>query len=390
MLESIALIFLVGMLSGHIFKKLHLPALMGMILAGIFLSGMLDSSVREISSDLRQIALVIILTRAGFSLNVEDLRKAGRGAVLMCFLPAAFEIAGTYLTAPYFFGISHTEALVLGSVIAAVSPAVIVPMMIKLIDEGYGKEHCVPQTILAGASADDVFVIVLFTSFTGILSGQGDISVITFAQIPVSIFLGILMGVLAGYMLNVYFRKVHIRDTAKVIVMLSICFLMIDIQDRLEDKIRISALIGIMAIGISFNKFYPQIAQRLSVKYNKLWTGAEIMLFVLVGAEVDVKSAAEYGFTAVIYIFTALIFRMAGVFVSLIKTPMTLKERLFCMIAYTPKATVQAAIGAVPLAMGLPCGQLVLTVAVLAILITAPIGATATDFAYRRLLTKQQ
>lgn len=363
---------------------------MGMILAGIFLSGILDSSVREISSDLRQIALVIILTRAGFSLNVEDLRKAGRGAVLMCFLPAAFEIAGTYLTAPYFFGISHTEALVMGSVIAAVSPAVIVPMMIKLIDEGYGKEHCVPQTILAGASADDVFVIVLFTSFTGILSGQGDISVITFAQIPVSIFLGILMGVLAGYMLNVYFRKVHIRDTAKVIVMLSICFLMIDIQDRLEDKIKISALIGIMAIGISLNKFYPQIVKRLSAKYNKLWTGAEIMLFVLVGAEVDVKSAAEYGFTAVIYIFTALIFRMAGVFVSLIKTPMTLKERLFCMIAYTPKATVQAAIGAVPLAMGLPCGQLVLTVAVLAILITAPIGATATDFAYRRLLTKQQ
>lgn len=363
---------------------------MGMILAGIFLSGFLDSSVRGISPDLRQIALVIILTRAGFSLNVEDLRKAGRGAVLMCFLPAAFEIAGTYLTAPYFFGISHAEALVLGSVIAAVSPAVIVPMMIKLIDEGYGKEHCVPQTILAGASADDVFVIVLFTSFTGILSGQGDITVFTFAQIPVSIFLGILLGILAGYLLNVYFRKVHIRDTAKVIVMLSICFLMIDIQDRLEDKVRISALIGIMAIGISFNKFYPQIAQRLSVKYNKLWTGAEIMLFVLVGAEVNVKSAAEYGFTAVIYIFTALIFRMAGVFVSLIKTPMTLKERLFCMIAYTPKATVQAAIGAVPLAMGLPCGQLVLTVAVLAILITAPIGAIATDFAYKRLLTKQQ
>lgn len=392
MTESIALIFIAGMSLGYISKKIHLPSLVGMILTGIILSpymfNLIDSSILNISSELRQIALVIILTRSGLSLNISDLKKSGKSAVLMCFVPATFEIVGTLLVAPSLFGINYKEALLLGSVISAVSPAVIVPRMINLIENGYGKKHCVPQTILAGASADDVYVIVLFTSFTALVSGNSDISPFTFIQIPVSVILGILMGITAGFLFSKYFKKVHIRDTAKVIIMLSISFLMIALQDMLENKIRISALIAIMTIGISLNKFYPDITPRLSSKYNKLWTGAEILLFVLVGAEVNLDNAMNYGFTAVIYIFTALLFRMAGVFVSLIKSPFTLKERFFCMISYTPKATVQAAIGAVPLAMGLPCGQIILTSAVLSILITAPLGAFAVDLSYKKLLSE--
>ena len=389
MLVSLALIFLVGMSLGFIFKKLKMPSLLGMIITGIVLSpyalDLLDSSILGISAELRQIALVIILTRAGLSLDINDLKKAGRPALLMCFLPATFEIIGAIILAPNFFGITILESAILGSVIAAVSPAVIVPRMIKIMESGYGKEKQIPQMILAGASADDVFVIVLFTSFTSIAMGE-NVSFLNYVQIPTSIILGIIVGIIVGVFLNFLFKKSHMRDSVKVIIMLSISFLILGLQTAIENYIQISGLIAIMAIGITLFKIYPTLSKRLSSKFNKLWVGAEIILFVLVGATVDMNNVAKYGLLALAFVLLSLVFRMLGVFISLLKTNLTFKERLFCMFAYCPKATVQAAIGAIPLSMGLPCGQLVLTIAVLSILITAPLGAFAVDKSYKKLL----
>ena len=389
MLVSLALIFLVGMSLGFIFKKLKMPSLLGMIITGIVLSpyalDLLDSSILGISAELRQIALVIILTRAGLSLDINDLKKAGRPALLMCFLPATFEIIGAIILAPKFFGITILESAILGSVIAAVSPAVIVPRMIKIMESGYGKEKQIPQMILAGASADDVFVIVLFTSFTSIAMGE-NVSFLNYVQIPTSIILGIIVGIIVGVFLNFLFKKSHMRDSVKVIIMLSISFLILGLQTAIENYIQISGLIAIMAIGITLFKIYPTLSKRLSSKFNKLWVGAEIILFVLVGATVDMNNVAKYGLLALAFVLLSLVFRMLGVFISLLKTNLTFKERLFCMFAYCPKATVQAAIGAIPLSIGLPCGQLVLTIAVLSILITAPLGAFAVDKSYKKLL----
>ena len=391
MLTSIAIIFLCGLLLGSIFNKLKLPGLLGMIITGIIVSpyalNLLDDSILNISADLRQLALVIILTRAGLALDVTDLKKVGRPAVLMCFLPACFEILGTILIAPVLLNISVIEAAIIGSVIAAVSPAVVVPRMIRLIEEGYGKKNSIPQLILAGASVDDVFVIVIFTAVTS-LASTGKLSVINFLQIPVSIILGIIIGVLIGIILITFFKKFHMRDSVKIMIILSISFLLIELQNRLENSIPICGLLAIMAMGIVIKKKYDVLAVRLSSKYNKLWVAAEVMLFVLVGATVDLKYAMAAGGAAVLVVLGALLFRMTGVFSCLIKTKLTGKERLFCMAAYTPKATVQAAIGAVPLSMGLPCGQIVLTVAVLSILITAPFGAICMDKSYKKLLSK--
>lgn len=391
MLTSIALIFIVGLLLSKVFQKLKLPGLLGMIITGIILSpyllNLIDKSILDISADLRQIALVIILTRAGLSLDINSLKRVGRPAVLMCFLPACAEIAGTVLLAPRLLGVSVLDAAVIGSVIAAVSPAVIVPRMIKLIDEGWGKAHSVPQLILAGASVDDVFVIVVFTAFTS-LAQTGTISPVSFLRIPVSIITGIAAGVAIGFLLVAFFKRFHMRDTVKVLAILSISFLMLEVQTRLENIVPLSALLSIMSMGIVIKMRYEVLAQRLSAKYNKLWVGAEIMLFVLVGATVDLKYAMALGAAAIVLVVCALAFRMAGVFCCLLKTELDKKERLFCMLAYTPKATVQAALGAVPLAMGLSCGQAVLTVAVLSILITAPFGAMCVDKSYNKLLKK--
>lgn len=390
MLTSIAIILLMGLFMGSCFKKLRLPSLLGMIVTGIIISphafNLIDESILNISADLRQIALVVILTRAGLSLNISDLKKVGRPAVLMCFLPACAEIIGTVLLAPPLLGVSVLEAAIIGSVIAAVSPAVIVPRMIKLIDEGYGKEHSIPQLILAGASVDDVFVIVVFTAFTG-LASKGDISPASFLQIPVSIILGIFAGIITGICLVIFFKKLHMRDSVKILIILSISFLLIELQNRLEGIIPVSGLLAIMSMGIVIKQKYEVLAVRLSSKYNKLWVAAEIFLFVLVGATVDLKYAFEAGIMAVLLVAGAIVFRMAGVYLCLIKTKLTMKERIFCMLAYTPKATVQAAIGAIPLTMGLACGQIVLTVAVLSILITAPFGAICVDSFYKKLLT---
>lgn len=389
MLLSIAMIMLFGMFMGWVCKKIHLPSLLGMILTGMILGphilNFIDPSLLEISAELRRIALIIILTRAGLSLDLNDLRKVGRPAILMCFLPACFEIAGMLLLAPKLLGVSLLDAAIMGAVVAAVSPAVIVPKMLKLMEEGYGVEHSIPQLILAGASVDDVFVIVLFTAFTGL--AQGDcISVRSFINIPVSVVVGIIIGMAVGIILAKYFEKIPIRDTSKVIVLMCSSFILITIEDKWGKILPFASLIAVMAIGIALQKKSMCVAKRLSVKFNKLWVGAEVMLFVLVGATVDIKYALSSGVSAVILIFGVLAFRMVGVCLCLIKTRLSRRERLFCMIAYTPKATVQAAIGGVPLAMGLACGEIVLTVAVVAILITAPLGAFFIDLTYKRLL----
>ena len=391
MLTSIAIILLFGLLVGWIFSKMKLPSLLGMIIVGIVLSphclNLVDDSILTISGDLRQIALVIILTRAGLSLNFSDLKKVGRPAILMCFVPACIEMMGTIIFAPLLLGVSILDAAIIGSVIAAVSPAVVVPRMIKLIEDGYGTDKSIPQLILAGASVDDVFVIVVFTALTT-LASTGEISAISFIQIPISILLGVLLGGVVGTILVCFFRRFHIRDSVKVLIILSVSFLLLELQNKLEGIVPVSGLLAIMSVGIIINQKYDVLAKRLSVKYNKLWLGAEIFLFVLVGIAVDLKYAIAAGVVVILLVILALVFRMMGVAISLVKTKLNKKERLFCAVAYTPKATVQAALGTVPLVMGLTCGEIVLTVAVISILITAPFGAICVDNLYKKLLSK--
>lgn len=391
MLLSIALILIVGMIMGAICKKCKLPSLIGMIFTGIVLGpyvlGWIDSSILNISAELRKIALIIILTRAGLSLDMSGLKKIGRPAVMMCFVPATFELMGMLILAPKLLGISLLEAAIMGAVLAAVSPAVVVPRMVRLMEEGYGTKEGIPQLILAGASVDDVYVIVLFSTFLGLAQGEG-ISVMSFINMPVSIALGVLIGVLVGYVLSILFQKIHLRDTVKVLIILSISFILVSIEDWLNTAITFSALIAIMFIGIAVQKYREPVAKRLSLKYNKLWVGAEVFLFVLVGASVNIDYLGHVGVGSIIAIVAALIFRMLGVFVCMLGTDFNIKERAFTMMAYTPKATVQAAIGGIPLAMGLACGDVVLSVAVLAIVITAPLGAFAIDCSYRRLLNR--
>ena len=389
MLTSIAIILLLGLLAGWCFSKVKLPSLLGMILVGILLSphclNLVDESILMISGDLRQIALVIILTRAGLSLNIADLKKVGRPAILMCFVPACIEMAGTILFAPLLLDVSVLDAAIIGSVMAAVSPAVIVPRMIRLIEEGYGKEKSIPQLILAGASVDDVFVIVVFTALTT-LASTGTASSGSFLQIPISILLGIALGCVVGMLLVWFFKKNHIRDSVKILIILSISFLLLEVQTQLENIVPISGLLAIMSMGIIINQKYSILAKRLSVKYNKLWLGAEVFLFVLVGIAVDIKYAFSAGMVVIVLVSIALVFRMTGVAISLLGTNLTKKERLFCMISYTPKATVQAGIGTIPLAMGLECGNIMLTVAVMSILLTAPFGTICVDRLYQKLL----
>ncbi len=391
MLLSIALILIAGMSMGWLCKKMKLPSLLGMLAAGILLGpyvlDLLDESILGISSELRRIALIIILTRAGFGLDMSELKKTGRQAVLMCFVPASFEVIGIVLLAPWLMGLSVIEAAVMGAVLAAVSPAVVVPRMVKLMDEGYGVKKGIPQLILAGASVDDVYVIVLFSTFVGMMQGEGA-SVMSFINIPVSIILGMAIGLVIGMMLAYYFKNVHIRDTAKVLIILSISLLLAAAEDALTTPITFSALIAVMFIGIGLQKKCRIVAERLSVKYGKMWVAAEVLLFVLVGATVDTGYLGRVGVKALIVITGALIFRMLGVLVCMAGSNLKWRERLFTMLTYTPKATVQAAIGGIPLSLGLACGETVLTVAVLAIILTAPLGAFAIDLLYKWMLDK--
>lgn len=393
MLLSIALILLVGMSMGWICRKIKLPGLLGMLITGIVLGpyvlNVLDIKLLGISADLRKIALIIILTRAGLGLDLTSLKKIGRPAVLMCFVPATFELAGMLLLAPRLMGMSLLEAAVMGAVLAAVSPAVVVPRMVKLMEEGYGVKEGIPQLILAGASVDDVYVIVLFSTFSGMMQGEGA-SVIRFVNIPVSIILGMIIGLTIGILLAFYFQKVHIRDTAKVLIILGISFLLAAAEDSLTTPVTFSALIAIMFIGVGLQRKREAVAKRLAVKYGKLWVAAEVFLFVLVGATVNIGYLGRVGMRALLMIAGALLFRMAGVWVCLLGTGLKTGEKAFTMLAYTPKATVQAAIGGIPLALGFTCGDTVLTVAVLAIVLTAPLGAFAIDLSYRKLLTKSK
>ena len=391
MLLSISLILILGMFMGWICQKIKLPSLLGMLITGIVLGpyvlNLLDDSILGISAELRKIALIIILTRAGLGLDLSGLKKIGRPAVLMCFVPASFELIGMILLAPKLMGLTVLEAAIMGAVFAAVSPAVVVPRMVKLMDEGYGVNEGIPQLILAGASVDDVYVIVLFSTFVGMMQGEGA-SILKFVNIPISIFLGIAIGLLIGVLLAYFFKKMHIRDTSKVLIILSISFLLVVMEDKLSTPITFSALIAIMFIGMGLQKKRETVAKRLSVKYGKLWVAAEVFLFVLVGATVNIGYLGKVGVKALIVIIGALVFRMFGVFVCLLGTSLKRKERLFTMLAYTPKATVQAAIGGIPLALGFTCGDLVLTVAVLAIVLTAPLGAFAIDLSYKKLLNR--
>ena len=392
MLFSFALIFLSGIILGSIFNRLKLPQLIGMLLTGIilgpYLLNLLDPKILSISADLRQIALIIILTRAGLNLDINDLKKVGRPAVLMCFLPATFEILSMIIFAPKFLDLGLLDSAILGTVIAAVSPAVIVPKMLKLMEEGYGADRSIPQLIMAGASVDDVFVIVLFTSFIG-LASNGTFSMLNLIKIPTSIFFGIFIGFLCAILLIYLFKKIHIRDSLKVIIILNISFLLVTFEHSLTGIIGFSGLLAIMSIGTGIQAKNTMLSKRMSIKYSKLWIAAEVMLFVLVGATVNIKYALGASIPAILLIITVLIFRMAGVFLCLVGTSLSYRERLFCMIAYCPKATVQAAIGSIPLSMGLPSGNIILTVAVLSILITAPLGAFAIDISYKKLLLKK-
>lgn len=391
MLLSIALILILGMILGWLCQKCKLPSLLGMMFTGVILGpyvfDCIDTSILSISSEIRKIALIIILTRAGLSLDVSGLKKIGRPAVLMCFIPASFEIMGMILFAPRLLGLSILESAIIGAVLAAVSPAVVVPRMVKLTEEGYGTKKGIPQLILAGASVDDVYVIVLFTTFISVIQGNG-VSAMQLVNIPVSIMLGVFIGLGSGWLFSKYFERVHVRDTIKILLMLSWSFILVTIEDSLNTPIKFSALIAIMFMGVGLQNYRKEASIRLSCKYNKLWVGAEVFLFVLVGAAVNINYLGNVGTKAIIVIAGVLVFRMLGVFVCLLKSNFNMRERVFSMIAYTPKATVQAAIGGIPLSLGLQCGNVVLSVAVLAIVLTSPIGAFAMDLSYKKLLER--
>ncbi|MCQ2610253.1 MAG: cation:proton antiporter [Treponema sp.] len=390
MLFTVALILLSGMAAGFLCKKIRFPALFGMILMGIVLGphvfNLLDDSILNISTQIRKIALIIILIRAGLKLNLSDLKKNGRSAVLMCFVPATLEMTGMILVAPAILGISRLDAAIMGAVVAAVSPAVVVPKMIKLIDENRGTQKGIPQMILAGASVDDVFVIVMFSTFTSLAKGDG-ISLWKIAGIPLSIITGIGIGYLTGIALNLFWKKIHIRDTSKLIVLLCSSLLMVTVEDKFSGIVPFASLIGVMISGLAVKMKNEETAKRLSSRFDKIWVVAEIFLFVLVGACVEITSAADAGIKVIAVLAAVMVFRMAGVFICVLGTNLNFRERLFCALAYMPKATVQAAIGGLPLAMGLECGNIVLTVSVLAILITAPLGAFAIDLTYKKFLS---
>ena len=398
MLTSLALIFLVGLAMAAICQRLKLPRIIGMLLTGIMLGpyalNWLDESILGISSQLRQIALIIILIKAGLSLNLADLKKVGRPAVMMACVPAIFEIMAYVLFAPAILGVSRVEAAVMGAVLGAVSPAVVVPRMVQLMETQYGTKKSIPQMILAGASCDDIFVIVLFSTFSSMAQG-GSVQVMDFVNIPISIVLGVALGAVAGYLLGGFFEtayahKHYVRNSMKVIVVLGVAFLLMAIETWAKGIVSISGLLAVVAMACVLKlRSTTFVSKRLSEKFGKLWLAAEVLLFVLVGAAVDIRYTMNAGIVAVVMIGIALLFRAVGVMLCMVGTQLNVKERLFCIIAYLPKATVQAAIGSVPMAMGLACGQIVLSVAVLAILITAPLGAIGMDASYQKLLEKE-
>lgn len=397
MLTSLAFVFLVGLFMAAVCQKIRLPRIIGMLATGILLGpyalDLLDESILSVSADLRKLALIIILLKAGLSLDLKELKKVGRPALLLSCVPASFEILGYVLFAPFLLGVTRIEAAVMGAVLAAVSPAVVVPRMVKLIETGRGTDKQIPQMLMAGASCDDIFVIVLFTTFLGMAEG-GSVEIKSFLNIPVSIVAGVLLGAVVGLFLSLIFeaaykRGQYIRNSVKVIIVLGLSFMLIAIEEWTEGIVAVSGLLAVVSMACVLRMKTPTaVSGRLSEKFGKLWLAAEVLLFVLVGAAVDIRYTAQAGLGAVALIFAALLFRAAGVCICMLRTPLTGKERLYCVMAYLPKATVQAAIGSVPLAAGLPCGKIVLSVAVLGILITAPLGAFLMDKSCKKLLSE--
>ena len=395
MLVSFGLIIIFGLIFGFFCKKLKIPALIGMLFTGIILGpnvlNLIDSKTLNISSELRQIALIVILIKAGLSLDISDLKRIGKSAILLSFLPASFEILAYFIFARIFFKIRSVDALLMGSVLAAVSPAVVVPRMVKLIEEKRGVEKSIPQMILAGASCDDIFVLVLFSSFLSMAKGE-DVSLVSLVNVPISIILGIIVGAIIGYILYIVFEFFYkkgdmIRNSTKLIIILAISFLLVAMENLLKDKIAFSSLLAVIAMSCIFKiKANYEVSSRLSEKFGKLWIFAEVLLFVLVGAEVNIFYIRKLGFISIVMIFLALIIRSLGTLLSISTSNLNKKEKLFTVFSYMPKATVQAAIGAVPLANGLSSGEIILSMAVLGILITAPIGAIFIDNFNQKLL----
>lgn len=399
MLTSLSFVFLLGLAMAALCQKFKIPRIIGMLVTGILLGpcvlNWLSESILGISSELRQMALIIILLKAGLSLNLADLKKVGRPALMMSCVPASFEILAFVIFAPAILHISRVEAAVMGAVLGAVSPAVVIPRMVQLMETKYGTDQRIPQMIMAGASCDDIFVIVLFSTFTNMAQG-GSAHVADFINIPVSILLGIALGAVAGYGLSLFFetayaKEHYVRNSMKVILILGMSFFLMSVETWLKGKVSVSGLLAVVSMAAVIRiKCIPKVSKRLSEKFGKLWIAAEVILFVLVGTAVDIRYTMQAGIAAVLMIFVGLMFRAVGVSLCMLGTKLNKKERLFCVIAYLPKATVQAAIGSVPLAMGLPCGQIVLSVAVLAILITAPLGAAGMDLTYDKLLVRSE
>lgn len=394
MFLSLFLIFLLGFIGGYLLEKIKIPKIVWYLILGILLGpsllNIVDNSLLNISSYLRQIALVIILTRSGLSLNLRNLKEIGRAAILMCFIPASFEIIGIVIFAPILLGISYFEALLLGSVLAAVSPAIVVPRMIKLKNEGYGEVNLMPEIIMAGSSCDDIYVIVLFYSFKNLVASNS-FSALSLLKIPSSIILGILLGFLVGIIIVKIFKKFNINTPYKIIIMLSSSFGMLFLEEFLDQYVSISALLGIIVMGIIVSKYLKEDVVKIKQGYESLWNGFEILLFALVGCITDINLAfSKEGVLILGLILLGLIFRSIGVLLCVIKTKYTWKEKLFLIISYLPKATVQASIGGIVLKEGLPCGTLILTAAVVAILVTAPLGAILMDTLTNKLLSRDE
>ncbi len=389
MLLSLAVLFLLSLTLAFAFERFRLPGLLGMLLCGIILGrsgfNFIDQSLLSISYELRQIAMIVILLRAGLSLSVAELKQVGRPAAMMSFVPALFEIGAVVAVAGFFLGLNFGQSLLLATVLAAVSPAVVVPRMLGMISSGRGTKKGIPQLIMAGCSIDDIFVIVLF-SVALVFASQGEFHWQDLGRIPVSIILGILLGVVSGLFLSFLFKRVHLRDTVKVLVMLSFGFLFITLENAVKDHVAISALLSVMCMGLALRWAYPELCKRLLLHYARLWVAFELLLFVLVGASVDLSIAFSFGFAALALVVVALLVRSLGVAASLVGTSFTYRERLFCAFSYLPKATVQAAIGGVPLAMGIAGGDVILSISVLAIIISAPLGAIAIDLSRDRLV----
>ena len=389
---GLALIIILGLLSDYLFRKIRLPGIIGMLLAGIiagpYVLNLIDSNLIKVSSDFRMIALVVILLRAGFATKRETLNKVGKRALLLGFIPAVFEGTFVALIAPFFFHISNIESAILGFAVAAVSPAVIVPSMIKFIEDNRGTKKGIPTLLLASSSLDNVFVIVIFSALIGMYEGKSTNILVKLLEIPVSISLGIAAGIVTGFALYKIFERYNPRATKKGMIVIGTAILLTWLEKTLKPFVSISALSGVIAIGFIILEKSEPIAHKISQKLGKIWVFAEILLFVLVGTQVNIHVAWNAGLAGAAVIFLGLSARSAGTYISLIKTDLNFKEKLFCMAAYIPKATVQAAIGAVPLSIGVKSGEIILAVAVLSILFTAPVGAIAMGITGEKFLEK--